>query len=430
MIKINYDDARNELFRMPDFSSPETVKFKINADFLRFNCWNAAECDRELMVSYFPMLPLLKKEVAFKEADYILFAHPYARVEDMSSNVIEQLQSIDRERKPGAEIIVVGKAANVESLLNGSICNITFYESRFTETLGKRFGMNIKEEYFVYNSCDGCLNIWPVNGCLRKCKFCRRTYMNIPFESLSLETIKAELDYIKNSNPKAMKYIRLRAENLTEYGLDIYGRQRLHDLIDLVDSYEEVEGIDFLIGLAICEMTDEIVDSICKSKKILMVNMNLEVGSNRMLDFIGKDHSRERAIHIFKRVREAHPEAYIASTVMIGFPGEQLTDIYELANLIAQTEPDEVLCNYVGISPKCPLAQFPQLPENLKVYHLKVLLSLLKKQKRKRQLIINYHQIFKKGTRAYASFQKISSEQWKLWSLLYVPKKTLILNRD
>ena len=58
--------------------------------------------------------------------------------------------------------------------------------------------------------------------------------MNIPFESLSLETIKAELDFIKETNPELMKWVDLRAENLTEYGIDIYGEQRLHELIDLI----------------------------------------------------------------------------------------------------------------------------------------------------------------------------------------------------
>ena len=292
--------------------------------------------------------------------------------------------------------------------------------------------MNIKDEYIVYDSSSGWLNIWPVNGCLNKCKFCRRTYMNIPFESISLETIKSDLDHLTGKAPELMTGICLRAENLTEYGIDIYGKQRLQDLIKLIDSYEEVKYISlFPIGLAICEITDEILDSICKTKKIVTsISLNLEAGSNRMLKLIGKNHTRERAIHIFKELRKAHPKACIDTGVMVGFPTEELTDIYELADLIEQTAPNEIFCNLVEIAPKCSLARFPQLSDNLREYHLKVLLGLLKKQKREYEAEISYPKIFKKGKRSTYRFKKESEKRWKRYSLLTIPRKTLILKKN
>ena len=102
------------------------------------------ECYREQMVSYYPMMPLLYDTVPMEEADYILYMHPYARCEDLSQNVIEEIQYIDDRRKAGAEIVVVGKAANAEKLLNGSIKNITFWGDHFTEKLGKKFELDIK----------------------------------------------------------------------------------------------------------------------------------------------------------------------------------------------------------------------------------------------------------------------------------------------
>ena len=80
-------------------------KYKINADFVRFYAQD--ECYRELMVSYYPMLPLLEHTVPFEEADYILYMHMYARCDDYSDFVAKQLKSIAKSRKPGAEIIVL-----------------------------------------------------------------------------------------------------------------------------------------------------------------------------------------------------------------------------------------------------------------------------------------------------------------------------------
>lgn len=389
--------------------------FCINAEYLKANSYSFSECQRELFVSLFPMLPLLEKTVPLEEADYILYSHPYARIEDMSPFVIEQLDYIDKYRKPGAEIIVVGKSSNAEELLAGSIQNIKFWSNHYAEMVGKKFGMDITDEYFVYDVEEKTLNIWPVNGCLRKCKFCRRSYMDIPFESLSLEYIKAKLDWYKSVSPEKLFRIRLRAENLTEYGIDIYDRQALADLIDLISSYDEVKEISILIGFAICEITDEILDSVCKSGKFRFIAMNLEAGSNRLLQTIGKEHTRKRAIYIAKRIRQAYPRITLCTTVMVGLPTETLSDVYDLVDLCIQTSMNHVQCNLYGVAPKHPLNSLPQLSPQLREYHLRLFVRLLKQKKvdslDKDVLSIVYEKKLKRGSRTEAR-AKLFAKYW------------------
>ena len=381
------------LLSKPQHVDPTTVQLKINADYVHF--FSNDECYRELMVSYIPMLPLLEKTVAFKDADYILFMHMYARCEDMSEFVVNQLQLIAKRRKPGAEIIVLGKAANAEKILNGSISNITFWGDHFCERLGKKFGFDIKEEYFVWDDRNPHLAMWPVDGCLQKCKFCRRCYMDIKFESLPLDTIEKNLNSIKATHPERLRRISLRAENLTEYGIDLYGKPMLHKLMDLLESYEEIQEINIPIGFSIGECTSEILDSICKSSKLKSIALNLEAGSNRMLQLIGKKHTREQAIYIYKKIREAHPDIYIDSTIMLGLPTESLEDVYQLAQLIGETQPDSILCNYYVSAPKQPLAKLPEISHKIKEYHLKMLIQWLR-HTLKRELDFECWKIFKK----------------------------------
>lgn len=359
------------------YVNPNEVEYKINADFVR--CFAEIECYREMKVSYLWILPLLEKAVRIEEADYILYMHPYARCDDATDLVVSQLKKIAKMRKEGAQIIVIGKAANAEKHLNGSIDNIIFWGDHFIEKLGKKFGFDIKEHYFVYDDEREHLSVWPVDGCLNKCKFCRRTYMDIKFESISLDVIKKNFDAIKAIAPEKLKTVSLRAENLTEYGIDIYGEQRLHELIDLVDSYVEIENIRLDIGMSIGEITPEILDSICRSKKIRYICMSLEAGTNRLLKLIGKKHTRERAIEVFQRIRAANPTIELASVVMIGLPTEELEDMWELADLVIQTKPDILMCNHYISSPRHPLVSFPQTSEFLKDYHLQVFLKTLRR---------------------------------------------------
>ncbi len=392
--------------------------FCINAEYLKANSYVFSECQRELFVSLFPMLPLFENTVALEEADYILYSHPYARVEDMSPVVVRQLHDIDKRRKPGAEIIVVGKSSNVEELLEGSIQNITFYSNHYAEMVGKKFGMNIiTDEYFVYDVKEKALNIWPVNGCLRKCKFCRRSYMDIPFESLRLEYVKEKLDWYKSVSPEKLYHIRLRAENLTEYGIDVYNRQALADLINLISSYDEVKEISILIGLAICEITDEILDAVCKSGKFTLIAMNLEAGSNSLLQTIGKEHTRERAIYIAKKIRQVYPRIFLGTTVMVGLPTETLSDIYDLVELCIETSMNYVQCNLYGVAPKYPLNSLPQLSPQLREYHMRLFVKLLKQKKiaslDKDVLSIVYEKKIKRGSRKEARYNMYSKKQFE-----------------
>ena len=398
------------LYHLTHAENKESLPFKINADLLVDNL--IEECAREMLVSYLPMLPLLEKTVPLEEADYILFGHCYARIRDMSRIVLGELLYLDKHRKPGAEIIVVGKAANAEKLLNGRIKNITFWGDRFTEKLGEKFNMDIKEEYFVYDDCDDALNIWPVDGCNKKCAFCRRTYMDIKFESIPLTQIKTELDYIRKTHPERLKHINLRAENLTEYGIDLTGHQDLAELIKLIDSYDEVETISFPIGMCISEITPEILDALCNSKKIDVIYLNIETGSDRLLKLINKGHDKKKCLEVFHKLREAHPNIYIISNIMIGLPTEELIDIYELVDFVCDLDIDYLWINYFGVTDRLPLAELPQLSPELREYHLKLFLNMLRKRKDNPLLRIGYPRILDKSKRkTHRELQKLAKDQ-------------------
>lgn len=366
----------------PRYYSVEEVEgAKIN--FLPFQFNAPDDCYRELLVSFIPIIPMLEKQVKLEEADYIIFAHGFARCEDMAEEVLNQIRWISTARKKGAEIIVVGKSANAKELLKGEIDNITFVGDHYAEYLGKRFGFpEVKEQYLVYDDYEGHLSIWPVDGCNNKCSFCRRSYMYIKFESLKYTALKEQLDWYQEHKPDQMKKISLRAENLTEYGIDLYRKPMLHKIIELIDSYEAVKEIEIPIGLCIGEITEHILEALCNSKKITMVGLNLEAGSDRLLRLIGKKHTCDQASRIFKKLREANPKIYIYSTVMVGLPTETISDMYLLADLIHDVWPDHVRVNFYINNQRAPLNRYPQLSESLREYHLKILRKLLRYLKR------------------------------------------------
>lgn len=299
-------------------------------------------------------------------------------MEDFSDYVLRDLEYINTHRKEGAEIIIMGKAVNIKNQIGEKYENITYVPSHYTKYVGERFGFDVEDKFIVYDDTLDQLNLWPVDGCQNKCGFCRRCYMHIPFESVPLNQIKEQLDWWKKHHPEQMKHLSLRAENLTQYGLDIYGIQALDKVIDLLNSYEEIETIEMPIGLCMGEINDRILESICQCKKINSIALNLEAGSDRLLSVIGKKHNREKAIKVCGAIREAHPNMHISTTIMVGLPTEGIEDILALGDLIIKCHINYVLANYYGYSPRHFLAKYTQLSEKVRELHLAYLIKYLK----------------------------------------------------
>lgn len=375
--EIKRKEAKVMCFPEKYYSANEVECPKINAYAFQYNA--PTDCYRELLVSYMPIIPLLEKQVKLEEADYLLYTHGYARCDDLSDVVCDDLRWLASMRKKGAEIIVVGKSANAKNILNGEINNITFVGDHYAEYLGKRFGFpEVKEQYVVYDDYLEQLNVWPVDGCNNKCAFCRRSYMHIRFESQRYTAIKKQLDWYQENAPEKMRHISLRAENLTEYGIDLYGKPMLHRIIHLINSYDAVEIITIDIGMCIGEITPEILDALCKAKKITKIGLNPEVGSDRLLKFIGKKHTCKNAIDICTALRNANPKLRIESTVMVGLPTETIEDMYLLADLLHKIWPDYIHLNYYIHSLRSPLEKYTQMSESLREYHLQILLRQLR----------------------------------------------------
>ncbi len=383
---------KEKMIRDLDYSNHEKYKYKICAEPLQRNIYE--DCYREQLVSFFQMAPLMNKTLPIEEADYILYANPFARVQDFTDSVLEEIEEIDKRRKDGSEIIICGKATNIKDIIKDKYSNITYVPSHFTEYIGKRFEIDMKEEYVVYDDRNGALNIWPVDGCLNKCGFCRRTYMDIPFESQSIEFLKEKLDWYKENHPEQMKFVSLRAENLNQYGLDLDGKRTLNKVIDLLDSYDEIEYISLAIGYCIGENNKAIRESLANCNKIVDVMLYFETGTNRLLKLIGKKHTCEMAKAFVKFMRAYHPDMKISVAVMIGLPTEELADIISLGDLLMECDIDFVHCNYYGYVDKHPLAAYPQLSEQVKKMHLKYLINYIKKNYDNDYILTLYHESF------------------------------------
>lgn len=170
-------------------------------------------------------------------------------------------------------------------------------------------------------------------GCNRTCSFCAIPLMRGKHLSRTIESLVAET---KNLVKNGVKEIMLIAQELTYYGLDIYKKRAL---IDLLEALNEVDGIEWIrLHYAYpSKFPTEIFDSIQKLPKVCnYLDMPLQHISDKVLKDMRRQISREETTALIHTAREKVPGIALRTTFLVGFPGETEADFQELLDFVKE----------------------------------------------------------------------------------------------
>ena len=181
-------------------------------------------------------------------------------------------------------------------------------------------------------------------GCDRPCSFCaiplmRGKHISRPMEELVLEA--------KNLAKNGTKELLIIAQDSTYYGLDLYKKRNLSELLK---NLSDVEGIDWIrlhyafpsaFPLDVLEVMAE-RPNICK-----YLDIPLQHGSSRMLQMMRRGITREKTEELLHTIREKVPGIAIRTTMIAGHPGETEEDFLELMTFIEKSRFDRLgIFNY------------------------------------------------------------------------------------
>lgn len=137
---------------------------------------------------------------------------------------------------------------------------------------------------------------------------------------------------------KGCKELILIAQDVTEYGRDIYGKLMLPELLRKLC---RVEGIRW-IRLMYCyedKITDELIDVMASEERICnYIDIPLQHISNDVLNAMNRYSTTESIKDTIGRLRSAIPDIHIRTTFIVGFPGESEKDFEELVNFVEETK--------------------------------------------------------------------------------------------
>ena len=165
-------------------------------------------------------------------------------------------------------------------------------------------------------------------GCNNRCAYCVIPQIRGGYRSRPMEKIIEEAEQLASSGVRELLLI---AQDVTEYGRDIYGRLALPELLQKLC---EVDGIRW-IRLMYCyedKITDELVKVMASEEKICdYIDIPLQHVSDHVLRSMRRKSTSLTIRNTIKRLRKAIPGIHIRTTFITGFPGETEEDFEELA---------------------------------------------------------------------------------------------------
>jgi len=170
-------------------------------------------------------------------------------------------------------------------------------------------------------------------GCNRSCSFCAIPMMTGKHKSRTIESLITEARYLAK---KGVKEILLIAQELSYYGIDIYGKSRLAELVNMIS---EIGGIEWirLHYLYPTKFPFEILPVMRENPKVCKyVDMPLQHIANPVLKNMMRHVTREETEALIKRIKEEVPGVVLRTTMLVGFPGETDADYEELKEFIEE----------------------------------------------------------------------------------------------
>lgn len=172
-------------------------------------------------------------------------------------------------------------------------------------------------------------------GCNRSCSFCAIPMMTGRHKSRTIESLVMEARYLAK---KGVKEILLIAQELSYYGIDIYGKSRLTDLINMISKIDGIEWIR-LHYLYPTKFPYEILPVMRENPKLCKyVDMPLQHIANPVLKNMMRHVTREETEALIKRIKEEVPGVVLRTTMLVGFPGETKADFEELKEFIEENK--------------------------------------------------------------------------------------------
>lgn len=183
-------------------------------------------------------------------------------------------------------------------------------------------------------------------GCNKHCTYCIIPSIRGPYRSVPMERLEEEARGLAD---KGVRELVLVAQETTVYGVDLYGKKMLPELLRRLC---RIPGLAW-IRILYCypeEITQELIDVMKEETKIChYLDMPIQHASDAILKRMGRRTTRKELTRMIAHLREEIPDLVLRTTLITGFPGETQEDFEQLMSFV-----DEMEFERLGVFPYSP----------------------------------------------------------------------------
>lgn len=267
--------------------------------------------------------------------------------------LLEQVPEVD-------QIVGVFGREEITEVVDRAVAHITEQRSVFrpapVRALEDTARLRITPRHYAYLKIS--------EGCDRLCTYCaipkmRGKHVTKPIEEVLKETRELAADGVRE--------LIVVAQDTTYYGMDLYGKTRLAELLREMD---KVDGIDWIRVLYAYpeHIGDDLLETLAGAKKIIpYLDMPLQHINDRMLRRMIRRVDRAATEKLLTKLRKAWPDLAMRTTFIAGFPGETEAEYEELKQFVADQKFERVGVFPYSLEPGTPAEKMDgHLPEEVK----------------------------------------------------------------
>ncbi len=210
------------------------------------------------------------------------------------------------------------------------------------EGIVKELGGELKynllgERYLTTPSHTAYLKI--SEGCDHPCSFCAIPIMRGKHKSKQIEELISEAEFLARNNTKELILI---AQDTTDYGIDIYGKRVLSELLNRLSEIKGIEWIRLMYAYP-SHFPDDVIDTIAANPKICKyLDVPLQHISDNVLKSMRRGVTSNKTKELIHKLRARIPDITIRTTFIVGYPNETEKDFEELCNFVQETKFDRI----------------------------------------------------------------------------------------
>ena len=176
-------------------------------------------------------------------------------------------------------------------------------------------------------------------GCNKRCTYCIIPYIRGDYRSVPMEQVLAEAKQLAADGVQELIVV---AQETTVYGMDLYGKKSLPELLHKLCEIEGIKWIRILYAYPE-EITEELIDCMANEPKIChYIDMPIQHCNDEILKKMGRKTNKTDIMAIAARLRQAMPDISLRTTLICGFPGETEEMHAELLDFINEMKFDRL----------------------------------------------------------------------------------------